>query len=145
MIKFICITYILYARNKNSKLYKKESVFITVPNDLPVYSDISDEDKIFFQKFYDNPYSPVGDISLIFLQETIGRLQSLNEEHMNKEDTLHLEEEKEVMIQEDFEEQVESSSDVSDTDKVRTRKLMHNFNNIPAHLWGLSSIVRKRN
>lgn len=64
---------------------------------------------------------------------------------MNKEDTLHLEEEKEVIIQEDFEEQVESSSDVSDTDKVRTRKLMHNFNNIPAHLWGLSSIVRKRN
>lgn len=42
----------------------------------------------------------------------MGRLHSCNKDHMNKEDTLHLKKEKEVMIQEDLEEQVESSSDV---------------------------------
>lgn len=47
---------------------------ITVPNDLPIYSD---EDENDFEEFLDNSYSPVSDMSLTFLQETRDRLQSV--------------------------------------------------------------------
>lgn len=52
-------------------------------------------------------------------------IQYCNEEHMN-EDFLHYgeEEKDEVMIQEDFEEQAESSSNVPNTDKIENRELM---------------------
>lgn len=88
------------------------------------------------------------------------RLQSNNKEHMNEEyalnleedeetlhleedeeaeDTLHLEEEDEedMMIQDDYEEQSQSLSDVLDTKTVDTRELMCitlTLKEIPAHL-----------
>lgn len=93
--------------------------------------------KMTFKSFCTTSYSPVSDISLTSLQETMDRLQSGNENDMNEEeytlnleedeDTLHLEkedEEEDVMIQEDYEVQSESLSDVPDTNKVDTRELM---------------------
>lgn len=36
----------------------EEPVFVTVNNDLPVCSDISEETEMTFKDFSDNPYSP---------------------------------------------------------------------------------------
>ena len=62
----------------------KDPVFVSVTNDL--YSDISDENENDFEEFLDNPYSPVSEISLTSLQETMDHLQSGNENYMNEEE-----------------------------------------------------------
>lgn len=46
----------------------------------------SDEDENDFQKFVDDIYSPVSDISLTYLHETMERLQSGKENFLNEEE-----------------------------------------------------------